>query len=51
MCIRDRYTARQREREAAQRNREMAEWIAIYDDLRGLHRRDSGRDGNQDSVR
>lgn len=45
------YAARQREREAAQRNREMAEWIAIYDDLRGLHKRDPGQDGNRDSVR
>ena len=45
------YTGRQREQDAAQRNREMAEWIAIYDDLRGLHKRDSGQDGNQDGVR
>ncbi len=45
------YAASQRAREAEQRNRELAEWIAIYDDLRGLHKRDSGQDGNQDSVR
>ncbi|MCS7059598.1 MAG: cyclic nucleotide-binding domain-containing protein [Anaerolineae bacterium] len=35
------YAASQRAREAAQRNRELAEWIAIYDDLRGLHKHDS----------
>lgn len=45
------YAARQRKQEAAQRNREMAEWIAIYDDLRGLHKRDFDREGNQDGVR
>lgn len=45
------YAASQRAREAAQRNRELAEWIAIYDDLRGLHKRDSGQDIHQDSVR
>lgn len=45
------YAAGQRTREAAQRNRELAEWIAIYDDLRGLHRRAPGQDTNQDSVR
>ena len=45
------YAARQREQDAAQRSREMAEWIAIYDDLRGLHRRDSDRDGTRDGVR
>ncbi len=45
------YAASQRAREAEQRNRELAEWIAIYDDLRGLHKRESSQNANQDSVR
>ena len=34
------YNASVRAKEAAQRSHELAEWIAIYDDLRGLHTRE-----------